>query len=55
MAKRRRRDSPPARRGRKEAELEVEEAERARERTAPPTIAGVVNAMDASLGGEEGG
>jgi hypothetical protein len=46
MAKRRRRESPPARTVRKEAELEVEEADRARERTPPPTPAGAVNAMD---------
>lgn len=53
-AKRHRRDSPPAR-GRKEAELELEGAGWVRERRAPPTPTGAVNAMDMDgreLGGE---
>jgi hypothetical protein len=44
------RDTPPARRGRKDAELEVEDAEKARERRPPPSPAGAVNAMESSLG-----
>ena len=44
----------PAARGKKDAELELEEAVRARERRPPPSPAGAVNAMDASLWGEEG-
>jgi hypothetical protein len=33
-----------------DAELEVEEAEKARERRPPPSPAGAVNAMESSLG-----